>query len=407
MVKRFTELSDIQQKNILPFLDKAQSHELFKIKKRFNIKSGRNLIEYREHVLHGLMMEEIDFNFFLNWLNEVYLEGNNTLFVYDPDNVAVFEKFNKMKFIEEARNSAKNIFDLNVDEIKEITLTNVSDFDDQVMLTFVAPSSVITQKIKSSLPEIKKDVYIAYIIVDLITQQIILSMHPTNNLYSLGGIEKKKDLDSVSYQFINHFKKNFLTFNSVDPDWIIDALIDITEEYYDHNNPIINKKLQGFEEVALKNIVDLIAINEEAFKSDAFKLRISKALKELYETQLIANYGTIPKETQFKVFLNESGKGTISFKADSRGKELSFADSYEIVKKMIENADITSLGITYMYNSREIPYKIVKEASYYSLKRITTSVTEKEIVDNVLRQLKKYKPGEELSGTTGKVIIDQ
>jgi hypothetical protein len=407
MVKRFTELTDPQQKNILLFLDKAQNHELFKLKQKFEIKSGRNLVKYRENVLYALMMEEIEFDFFIDWLNEIYLEGNNTLFVYEPDNKTLIEKIDKQNLIKKAKKLLINIYDVDVETITDIKLTNIKEFDSQIMFTFASPSYVINQKVKSEIPDVSKDVYLAYITIDFTTNQIILSMHPTNNLYSLCGIKKKKDWDPLSFQFINFFKKNILSFNSADPDWIFDALIDITEEYYDHNNPIINKKLEIFNKSILSDVVELIAAKEESFKSSPFNLRIKKAVKELYETQLIAKYGTIPKDTKFKVFLNESGKGATSFKADSRGKELSFADSYEIVKKMIEYADITSLGITYIYNAREIPYKVVKESSYFSLKRINTAVTEKEIVDNVLRQLKKYKPGEELPNSSGKVGNDE
>lgn len=398
----FLDLTDEQQKNVLFFLDKAQNHELYKLKTEFEVKFGKNLPDTRNNVLHSLMMGEIDFDYFIKWLNHVDLEGNNSLFVYETDNSNLFKKIKADKLIDTWSKKTVNIFDINIENLKAITLTDVCQFEEQVLFTFAAPSYIVKQKIKGDVPDVNKDIYLAYITVDFENEQFVLSMHPTNNLYSVGGTKKKKDMDSLAPQFINYFRKNIIAFNFSDPDWIIDAIFDITEEYFEHNNPIITKKLKEFEQKRLSDITELFTKDEKSFEGGPVALRIQKAIKELYESQLIAKYGTISKETPFKVFLNETGKGVTSFRADSRGKALSFADSYEIVKKMIENADIASLGITYINNGREYPYKIVKEATYYSLKRITTALTEKEIVDHVLRQLKQYKPGEEISDSSGK-----
>jgi hypothetical protein len=401
MVKRFIDLTDDQQKNIFFFLDKAQNHELNNLRKKYEFKLGKSLVDSRENVLHALMMEQIDFNFFINWLSNVYLEGNNTLFVYESDDNNTFSQKNKTKMIKNAKKIKKYIYDINVETLNDITLVNIEENDSQIVLTFAAPSLVIQERQRGTVPDVTKDVYLAYIFVDYVTEQVILSMHPSHNLYSICGIKKKRDLEPIATQFINFFRKNILAFNFSNPDWIFDALFDITEEYFDHNNPIITKKVESFKKNVLSTVIDEFSKIEESFKTGASNLRIKKALIELLENQLIAKYGTIPKETPFKVFLHETGKGVTSFKADSKGKALSFADSYEIVKKMIENADIASLGITYIENEKEFPYKIVKGNNCYSLKRITTATTEKEIVDNVLRQLKKYKPGEKSENSRG------
>ena len=177
----------------------------------------------------------------------------------------------------------------------------------------------------------------------------------------------------------------------MEPFWIENALYEIIEEYFDHNNPIINKKMLEFEEKQMPEILNSIYKNEERFKKGIHNKRIIKTLKEQYELELIKIYGVVEKETPFVIFLNESGKGVTSFRANAKGKALGFADSYEIVKKMVENADISSIGITYTGSIESFPYKLVKEPTYFSLKRITASVTKKEIVDDVLCQLKKYQ----------------
>ena len=403
MIKYYKDLSDEQLSNLFYLLDKSNTHELYKMKQNFQIKLGKNLIEARSNVVHGLMMEEIDFNFFYKWLCHIYLEANNTLYIFEPEKQNFFTNHKKRDIYKKFHSKCENLYNINVDTISSVALVDVTEYETQLLFTFAAPSYVIKQKLNADTPaDIVKDIYLSYLVMDYETEQVILSMHPTNNLYSLNGIKKKKDMDPLALQFINYFRNNIIDFSFSNPEWIIDALFDITEEYFDHNNPIISKKMNDFKEKGyLNTTIETIGKLEETFKNNPTRLRLEKALMELYESQLIAKYGTIPKETPFKVFLNEADKGITSFKADSRGKALSFADSYEIVKKMMENADIASLGITYVYNGREFPYKIVKEVAYYSLKRITTAATEKETVDNVLRQLKQYKPRKKVRDITG------
>ncbi|MFB4471731.1 hypothetical protein ACDI16_02035 [Oceanobacillus caeni] len=399
MVSKYNELDDEQQKNIFYILDKAQKNVLNKFKK-FEIKPGKNNTEFRENVLHGLMMEMIDFDFFLKSICQVDLEGNNTLFVYEPDDPTVFSDIRKKEVEALSKQKKINIYDINVSDLDDIALVNVEEDYDQLIFSFVAPSFIVKEKSVNSIPDVEKDLYFAYIILDFKNEHIVLSMHPTHNLYSICGVRKKRDFDSLANHFINYFKKEYFTFNYSDPEWIVDAISEITEDHYDHNNPIITKKMVEFEKEQLQKVVNAFAELEETFKSGPANLRITKSIREQYELHLIGKYGSVPKDTPFKIFLNESGKGITSFKADSRGTALNFADSYEIVKKMVENADISSIGITYVHNGNQYHYKLFKEPTYYSLKRVTTAVTKKEIVDNVLCQLKKYQSGTEFTNTS-------
>ncbi|HAM79562.1 hypothetical protein [Ornithinibacillus bavariensis] len=402
MVTRYVELNEIQQDNIFFLLDKSQRHELNRFKD-FGIKPGKNKHEFRRNVLYGLMMEMIDFEFFLKWLCHVHLEGNNNIFVYEPDDTIVFSNKNKKKLIKALNKKKKNIYDINKDSLEKINLVDVEHLDKKLLLTFAAPSFVVKERVNNTAPEVERDIYLAYITVDFMHEHIVLSLHPTHNLYSISGVQKKRNFDLLAKLFINHFRENFFPFSFSDPDWIIDALAEITEEYFDHNNPMITKKMLVFENEHLPSLVDKFIEKEEKFKNSSAKMRIQKALKELYELQLIGEYGNVPKETNFQIFLNETGKGVTSFKADSGGGAFNFADSYEIVKKMIENADISSIGISYAYEGNQYKYKLVKEANFYSLKRGSTAATKKEIVDNVLCQLKKYQPREESTNTSEQV----
>ncbi|MCU6795158.1 hypothetical protein OB236_23915 [Paenibacillus sp. WQ 127069] len=116
----------------------------------------------------------------------------------------------------------------------------------------------------------------------------------------------------------------------------------------------------------------------------------------MYESELVIVHGPVLKTTNFEIFLQHSDKGVLEFKANSRGKAFSHAESRKIVELMWEHGDIVSLGIIleHRYNNgiiRKHPYIVNKYSHYYSLKKYNTAVTEKEVVDNVLRTLNKYK----------------
>ena len=82
MVNRYNDLSDIQQENVFYFLDKATGHELKKFKDKFQTKTGKSLADTRNNITSDLMMENIEFEYFLNWLCHIHLESHNTLFIF-------------------------------------------------------------------------------------------------------------------------------------------------------------------------------------------------------------------------------------------------------------------------------------------------------------------------------------
>ncbi|KEF40470.1 hypothetical protein M670_00496 [Schinkia azotoformans MEV2011] len=398
-ITRYNDLSETQQKNMFYLLDKTQTHQLNLLREKYQVKYGKNLNDYRDNVLHALMMEEIDFDYFCSWLSQLNIHGHNTLFIYEADNPTIFKKNNTNALYKDWSDKIVNIYDISPDNLQDLKFVNVEKNDDrnQVIFTMAAPAYIEQPQSPGNIgiPKLTKDVYLAYIIIDFELEQIILSMYPTPNLHSIMGIKRKMDMDNLAPLFINFFRKNVIKFNFSDPDWIIDTLCDITEEYYHHNNPIIDKKLQEFESGLLNDLYDKFSSKEPGLTNPAQQTRIKQNLRKLYEYELIAKYGRVDKCSPFAVFLHQSDKAGITFRATSKGKPLSFADSHEIVKKMIENADISTLGITYVSNEKNYPYKVSKTANYYSLKRITAAVTEKEIVDDVLRKLKQYKYGEE------------
>lgn len=395
MTNSYNDLNELQINNLLFFLDKSSKKHLDLLKEDFKeIKPASRLEDYRMNIIHALMMGDINFNYFTSWLSHVHLHGNNTLFVFEPDN-ADFFTINSLESLEEKITPLiQSIYNMNRDSIKGINIIGLTrpSNQNQLLITFASPCFIqLKNQDNPTEPIIKKDIYLAYLTIDYKEQHLVLSLHPTNNLINVNGIIRKQDMDAIVPSFMNFFKKQVAKFNYKSPHWIYNALARIIEEYYSHNNPIIDKKKEEFKEESIESLLNIFASKEAAFKRADFQMRIKRSLLNVYEDELIEVYKPIEKETPFKVHLHEAGKGITSFVANSKGKPLNFADSRSIVKMMTENTEVISLGITYNTEKRTYPYKISKSSSYYSLKRINNAGTEKEIVDDVLYSLKKYK----------------
>jgi hypothetical protein len=402
MVNSYIELSEEQQNNLFFFLDRSTKNHLNILKDNFNIKAGKDLVEYRNNVLHGLMMNQINFSFFTNWLAHVDLNGNNTLFVYEPENTNIFTKTSFKKLQNKCKSLCSSIYDVCVNTLNGVKIVNVwsSSDEGQILITFAAPSLCIQNNDERNAPELVRNVYLAYLTIDFRLKHFVLSLHPTSNLHSVNGIRRTREMEEIALHFINYFRTNILPFNFSNPEWIVDALCKITEEYFDHNNPIINKKMEEFENTLLNDVLKLLQSKEPIFKRKDYHLRLKNGLMTLYENELIEAYRIIPKKTPFKVFSHSADKGITTFIANSYGKPLNLADSRPIIKKMLENAHVNSLGIIYDADGVSYPYKVSKSAYYYSLKRITIAGTAKEIVDDVLFNLTKYKFGEKFANST-------
>lgn len=407
----YKDLTEEQLNNLFYFLDKSSKKHLNKLKEDFPVvKRAGSLKDYRNNLLHSLMMEEVNFHYFTNWLSQVHLHGNNTLFVYEPDNETFFKTNNFETLSKKINVLLTPIYDIDVKLINEINIVGLYSpaNQSQLIITFACPSTIQESNPDNpTIPKIIKDVYLAYLIIDFKLEHFVLSLHPTHNLINVNGIARKQEMDVVTSTFMNYFRNNIQPFNYKNPDWIINALAKIVNEYYHHNNPIIDKKKEEFRNELLDDIVTIFSTKETLFSRKDFDLRIKKSILSLYEDELIECYKTVPKESPFKVTLHEAGKGLTQFIANSKGKPLNYADSRVIVKMMTENSQVISLGISYNTESGSYPYKISKSSSYYSLKRVTNAGTEKEIVDDVLHSLKKYKHGTEFKTKPGTIIENQ
>lgn len=134
---------------------------------------------------------------------------------------------------------------------------------------------------------------------------------------------------------------------------------------------------------------------DQSLNREDVELRLIRALEGIYESEMIVIHRRRNKDKAFDIFLQKADKGATEFKANTRGKALSHSEAGDIIRLMWENSDIINVGLIHKEKNdgltREFPYIIKKADRYYTLKKYNTSVTEKEVVDNVLRKLNKYK----------------
>ncbi|MGE6593203.1 hypothetical protein ACQKFU_27355 [Bacillus mycoides] len=428
MLESYNDLSDPQRTNINYFLDRADSHRLNILHDLYGVNRGRNNAQYRQNVIHSLMIEQIPFSNFLDWISHVELEGNNTLFVYeaegeelsnvsthseddglsDVDTNAEIEELSSVDLIEsmyeECSEKVIPLYELNSNDLNEIKLVNVTKIEEknQLLFTIAAPSQIQFKSLNGPI-ELKNHIYLAYIIIDFDINSVILFMHPTTGLVSISGESKKREIDDVTWVILHFFKENILDFTLKEPEWIVDALAQITEEYFYHNNPIIEEKKEKFEQKMMPNLWKVLQEFDSSLIRDDVEIRIKRELGKIYESELIVVHERVEKEFSFDIFLQQADKGATQFKANTRGKAISHAEAGDIIRLMWEKGDILNVGLIHIESEKEYPYIIKKSDRHYLLKKYTTSITEKEVVDNVLRKLNNYKQEIECSDTLSEI----
>ncbi|MEK3822108.1 hypothetical protein MKY20_23785 [Cytobacillus sp. FSL W8-0315] len=392
MIGNYNELSDQQRKNIDYFLQRADSNRLSILHQKFNVQRARNNIVFRENIIRDLMFGQIPFSNFMEWLGHVELEGNNSLFIYEAEEEDFLQDCSVETIYNKCEKLLTPLYDISPEELNKIRLVNVSKIEskNQVLLTIAAPSQVQVKKLDGQM-ELRNHVYLAYLIVDFNLKSVILFMHPTAGLASIYGESKRRDIDDVTWIILHFFRENVLGFTLKEPEWVVNALAKISEEYFYHNNPIIEEKSEVFTK---KHIPDLLKslkkFDPDLDRQDSI-LRIKRALENIYDSEMVVIHGRVTKEIPFKIFLQQTDRGLTQFKANTRGKALSHAEAADIISLMWEHGEVLNVGLIHIEEEKEYPYIIKKLDKYFSLKKYTTSSTGKEVVDNVLRKLNKYK----------------
>ncbi|TYS50102.1 hypothetical protein [Bacillus infantis] len=399
MIDNYNDLSDLQRNNLGYFLERADSNRLSILHHKFNVQRARNNTIFRENTVRDLMFGHIPFPYFLEWLSEVELEGNNSLFIYEAEETDFLKNTSVKVLYENSIKLKTPLYDINAENLNEIKLVNVSKIENknQVLFSLAAPAQVQVKKLDGQM-ELRKHVYLAYIIVDFNLSSVVLFMHPTVGLASVYGESKRRDIDDVTWIILHFFREKILAFTLKEPDWIVNALSKISEEYFYHNNPIIEEKIENFSNEHITGLLkSLKKINPELDREDSM-LRLRRSLESAYESEMIVIHRRIEKELPFQIFLQQTDRGLTQFRANTRGKALSHSEAADIIRLMWEHGDVLNVGLIHREAEKEYQYIIKKLDKYFSLKKYTTSGTGKEVVDNVLRKLNEYK--EEIESTS-------
>lgn len=411
MVNSLEELSGAEQNNISYLINRVSKKHLDILTSKYGIKSSNKIDTIIQNVIDGLNTKLIPFDKFLTWLCHCDLEGNNHLYIFEPENI-FFDKNQFEKIYKKSKKKEIPLYKVSKENLKNIQLVNVNketnNNNRQLIYTFAAPSQHSVKKKGSTNIILENHVYLAYFIIDFKLKQIMLSMHPTAHLTSIYGESKGADWDNLSKVLLFEFKNSISKFNEVDPEWLISVLFEITQEYFYHNNPTVESKMKLLKKKEMPLILKNIVALDDHFKGDGYKLRLSENLNNLIENELINAYRRIEKKLPFKVFFHQSDKGITEFRANSKGKPLNHAEASEIVRLMWDNGEINSLGLVYSDEENGIekhyPYKISKKTGYFTLKKTNTSGTKKEVIDDVFRKIGSYKQRVQSPTTCAKQI---
>ncbi|MEC0304924.1 hypothetical protein, partial [Terribacillus saccharophilus] len=302
MIENYKDLSDIQINNLLYFLDRSDTHRLNLLNKQFAVDKARKKEDYRQNVINSLSLGQLKLSDFFNWLSYVELEVNNNIFVYEAEEDLLSTK-EEIEHLEQKLNrKIKNIYNIDSNH-KSIEIINYEAFDNELIITVTVPAQIQVRNDITRQYELKNHIYLSYFVVDLNTNSIILMMHPTKEVASVNGIEKKRDLEAVSLSLLHYFKDNIFNFELKDPDWIHDALADISEEYFHHNNPIIEEQKNKFSNDLLDDLCKILNKFDPLLKKDDIQLRLRRGFEGIYEKELIELHKRVEKELSFTIFL--------------------------------------------------------------------------------------------------------
>ncbi|MED3396173.1 hypothetical protein [Bacillus wiedmannii] len=396
-VHDINDLNDPQQENLMCLLKESSGAHLEKIKIKFSIANKKKKAYIHEDIWNSLVTGLIPLSSFMSWLCSSNLEGNNSIFVYEPEDTKVFKTNSLEKLYKKLQSGLTPLYNINKDTLKTIELVDLQMIKEtkQLLITFAAPSQLQIKDKDNSTTHLENEIYFAYFIVDYTYEHIVLLMHPTANLISIGG-ETKKEWDDLTWILLKAFRDKIFPFETLNPEWIVTTLFEITEEFFNHNNPQIDNKMEEIKQNLIPDLLKKIKKADTSFEDEEYAFRFERSLENIFENELINSYGTISKKFPFNVFLQESDRGITQFKTNARGQALNYAEAGEFVKLMWNRGDIVSLGITYIEKDentleKKHSYKVYKTSDYYSFKKTNTTGTKKEVIDYVLRVFDEYK----------------
>ncbi|MEM5637239.1 hypothetical protein AAHB65_23145 [Bacillus toyonensis] len=194
--QNINDLTDPQQDNLMNLLQETSGAHLEKIKIKYGIANKKKKALIHQDIWNNLLTGLIPLTDFMSWLCSCNLEGNNSIFVYEPTDQKVFKNHSLENLYKELQSKLKPLYNINKDTLKTIELVDLQVLNEskQLLITFAAPSQLQIKDKDNSTTRLDKEIYFAYFILDYTYEHIVLLMHPTANLISIGGETKKNGM---------------------------------------------------------------------------------------------------------------------------------------------------------------------------------------------------------------------
>lgn len=404
----YKDLTDAEVTNLSYLLEYANRFQMDILQQRYpNIIKRHKLEFYRNNIMQSIMHNTIKIENIINWLCQLKANCANTIIHLEFNS----KNYSKLIFsndtITKLNNIQKNILSFSKDSIKNIELIELSNSINEIELSLILPSTKIIETdatdLQGKVYHKENAFYFAYVWINRIDGSITFSLPSFAGYESINGNNKKRSfLDSTVKSLIKYFKEQIIDIDFLDTDWVTVALRKITDEYYSHNNPIIEKEMK---KIKLKfnddknqptSIINQISALSDTLNNDICVRRIQKSLETAIEKELIAQYGLKPCKHPFEVFLHEVDKGPTTFKSRKGNvledeKVLPEIDTRDIIIKMLELSSIKAIGLKYINSDSSVSYKITCTEDWFMLEQTNDTNTSKELVKDVLSAFKRYK----------------
>ncbi|WP_313150860.1 hypothetical protein [Lysinibacillus capsici] len=407
----YSDLTEEQTLNFSHLLEYALKHQMDQLQERYpEIVKKQKLDFYRDNIIQTIMHNNLTIEEIYDWLCDLKLEGPNTVIHFEYDkldkNCKMVNFANSIQLMELAK---ENILSISAKTLKKPSIVNIKKMDNETELCILLPAKKLKEeKYFDSRQHIyyqNAALYFVYVWINNEDQSFTLLLPSFSTYHSiLENSNKKVLIDYLTRQIIKFLESFLGEIEYSDNTWVNYALRTITNEYYHHNNPEIDKELENigrnkktFEYKGKKiHFNKLLATLSEDLDNDLILKRIEKALDSAIEKELITKYKMKPCQHSFEVFLHEVDKGYTSFKS-RKGQPVELntvgpsLDTRDIIVNMLDSSSLKAIGLKFHAEGATASYKFTCKDKWFMLEQTSSTGTKKELVKSVLSKFKKYK----------------
>ncbi|MGE7022035.1 hypothetical protein [Solibacillus cecembensis] len=417
----YNDLTQDQVNNLSHLLEYAQVNQLDELRSKFDeIVKRQKLDLYRNSVLQSIMLNNIKIEEIEGWLLKLKENSDNTIIHIECSLLKGKKKLINKKIISDLQNSQKNILDISHSTIKDPQIVDYMPNGNEIELTLLLPAKTLSEdgeQLKTGNRTIyiqKSSLYHVYIWVNTDENTITLSLPSYSKYNSIWDIKNKRNMtDLLTEKIVKYLWGYTGEFEYKDLDWVNHALRKITNEYYYHNNPLIENEIAAIINKKKSMEKNTFSLNEyfanlsDSLNNDVCLKRINNAIDSAIERELISLYKMKTCPHPFEVFLHEISKGVTSYKSRSgttnnQIKEPPSLDTRDIILKILNSGSLKSLGLKYYSdNLTSVAYKVICKENWIVLEQTNETGTSKELVKNVLSEFKTYKGSEQANKRSG------